>query len=58
MFWFPSLPGCMVQELAQLYNDYKDKGLVILGFPCNQVSGCSLHYPDQHCRMLGCFACI
>jgi glutathione peroxidase-family protein len=23
--------------LAELYNKYKNKGLVILGFPCNQV---------------------
>jgi glutathione peroxidase len=25
--------------LEQLYCDYKDKGLVILGFPCNQFAG-------------------
>ena len=23
-------------DLQEIYNDYKDKGLVILGFPCNQ----------------------
>jgi len=27
------------KELAELDNKYKSKGLVILGFPCNQVSG-------------------
>lgn len=26
-------------ELEKLYEDYKDKGLVILGFPCNQFGG-------------------
>jgi len=24
------------RELEQLYQDYKDRGLVIIGFPCNQ----------------------
>jgi glutathione peroxidase-family protein len=24
------------KELEQLYRDYKDRGLVIIGFPCNQ----------------------
>ena len=26
-------------ELEQLYQQYKDQGLVILGFPCNQFAG-------------------
>ncbi|MBD3878893.1 MAG: glutathione peroxidase [Quinella sp. 1Q5] len=26
-------------ELQKLYDDYKDKGLEILGFPCNQFAG-------------------
>lgn len=26
-------------ELEAVYNEYKDKGLVILGFPCNQFGG-------------------
>lgn len=26
-------------ELEEVYNKYKDKGLVILGFPCNQFGG-------------------
>jgi len=26
------------EGLEQLYRDYKDKGLVILGFPCNQFA--------------------
>jgi glutathione peroxidase len=26
------------EGLEQLYQDYKDKGLVVLGFPCNQFS--------------------
>jgi glutathione peroxidase len=26
------------EELEKLYQDYKDKGLVILGFPCNQFA--------------------
>lgn len=26
------------EELEELYNKYKDKGLVILGFPCNQFA--------------------
>jgi len=25
--------------LEELYKDYKDKGLIILGFPCNQFAG-------------------
>ncbi len=44
------------KDLEQLYQDYKDKGLVILGFPCNQfgkqepdneekiAGGCLLNY--------------
>ena len=44
------------EGLEKLYSDYKDQGLVILGFPCNQfahqapesdseiASFCSLHY--------------
>lgn len=27
------------EGLEQLYNKYKDKGLVVLGFPCNQFAG-------------------
>lgn len=27
------------EGLEKLYKDYKDKGLVILGFPCNQFAG-------------------
>ncbi|MEI7503390.1 MAG: glutathione peroxidase [Paludibacter sp.] len=27
------------EGLERLYKDYKDKGLVILGFPCNQFAG-------------------
>ena len=27
------------EGLEQLYNKYKDKGLVVLGFPCNQFGG-------------------
>lgn len=27
------------KELQDLYNTYKDKGLEILGFPCNQFAG-------------------
>jgi glutathione peroxidase len=27
------------EGLEKLYRDYKDKGLVILGFPCNQFAG-------------------
>lgn len=27
------------EGLEKLYQDYKDKGLVILGFPCNQFAG-------------------
>ena len=27
------------EELQKLYDDYKDKGLEILGFPCNQFAG-------------------
>lgn len=27
------------KELEQLYKEYKDQGLVILGFPCNQFGG-------------------
>ena len=27
------------EGLQKLYTDYKDKGLVILGFPCNQFGG-------------------
>ena len=39
------------KELAELDSKYKSKGLVILGFPCNQVSGSRLlqhivYYPD------------
>lgn len=26
-------------ELQSLYNKYSSKGLVVLGFPCNQVGG-------------------
>ena len=26
-------------ELQKLYDDYKDKGFVVLGFPCNQFAG-------------------
>lgn len=26
------------KELQELYEDYKDQGLVVLGFPCNQFS--------------------
>ena len=26
-------------ELEQLYQQYKDQGLMILGFPCNQFAG-------------------
>ncbi|KAG0239026.1 hypothetical protein BGX31_003090 [Mortierella sp. GBA43] len=37
------------KDLEQLYKDYKDKGLVIIGFPCNQFgwqieSFCQLKY--------------
>jgi len=28
-----------VQELGELYSKYQKKGLVILGFPCNQFNG-------------------
>ena len=28
-----------LKELQKLYDDYKDKGLEILGFPCNQFAG-------------------
>jgi glutathione peroxidase len=27
------------EGLEQLYNKYKDRGLVVLGFPCNQFAG-------------------
>ncbi|KAF9182649.1 hypothetical protein BGZ51_008968 [Haplosporangium sp. Z 767] len=27
------------KELEKLYQDYKDKGLVVIGFPCNQFGG-------------------
>jgi len=27
------------EGLQRLYEDYKDKGLVVLGFPCNQFAG-------------------
>ena len=27
------------EELQKLYDDYKDKGFVVLGFPCNQFAG-------------------
>ncbi|KAF9273451.1 Glutathione peroxidase 2 [Mortierella alpina] len=27
------------KELEQLYKDYKDQGLVVIGFPCNQFGG-------------------
>ena len=27
------------QELGELYDKYQKKGLVILGFPCNQFNG-------------------
>jgi glutathione peroxidase len=27
------------EGLEQLYNQYKDRGLVVLGFPCNQFAG-------------------
>ncbi|KAF9572212.1 glutathione peroxidase gpx1 [Mortierella alpina] len=27
------------KELEQLYKDYKDKGFVVIGFPCNQFGG-------------------
>ncbi len=26
-------------ELTEIYNDFKDEGLVILYFPCNQLGG-------------------
>ena len=32
-------PYCHVQELGELYSKYQKKGLVILGFPCNQFNG-------------------
>lgn len=28
-----------LEGLQRLYSDYKDKGLVVLGFPCNQFGG-------------------
>ena len=28
-----------MQELGELYSKYQKKGLVILGFPCNQFNG-------------------
>src|ERR1700733_13430530 len=28
-----------LEGLQRLYQDYKDKGLIILGFPCNQFGG-------------------
>ena len=36
------------KELAELDNKYKSKGLVILGFPCNQVSGSFNILPLAH----------
>ncbi|WP_031409396.1 glutathione peroxidase [Geobacillus vulcani] len=27
------------KELQELYNDYRDRGFVVLGFPCNQFGG-------------------
>ncbi len=29
----------LLQELGELYSKYQKKGLVILGFPCNQFNG-------------------
>ncbi len=38
------------EGLEKLYQDYKDQGLVILGFPCNQFAG---QEPDSEDKIAG-----
>jgi len=35
------------EGLEKLYNEYKDKGFVILGFPCNDFGGQEPGTPDE-----------
>jgi len=38
-YWTFNLSQQQYEGLEKLYEKYKDQGLVILGFPCNQFGG-------------------